>query len=115
MVPLLMRKTPGRVVIVFTTVPRRSDAVKMSEALVKKGLSACATVLPGIRSFYKWEGKMVHGQEVLVIFKTTSRRYMALEKAIKALHPYEVPEILALGVIRGYLPYLGWVTGEVGD
>jgi periplasmic divalent cation tolerance protein len=115
MVPILMKQTAGNVLIVFTTVPKQSEAVRMSEVLVKKKIAACATVFPGISSFYKWNGKMVHGREVLIMFKTASKRYLALEKAIKALHPYEVPEILAVRATRGYLPYLEWVSSEVRD
>ena len=57
---------------------------------------------------------MVEGKEVLIMFKTTMRRYPTLEKAIKALHPYKVPEILAVQIKKGYSPYLAWVSKEVG-
>lgn len=109
-----MKKIPGNVVImVFTTVPKRSDAIRLSQVIVKKKISACATILPGVRSFYQWERKMVEGKEVMIIFKTTMRRYPTLEKTIKALHPYEVPEILAVEIKNGYSPYVAWVTKEV--
>jgi len=115
MVPILMGKTSKGVVIVFTTVPSRPVAVRISEALVRKKLVGCATILANVRSFYKWEGRMEKGREFLVMLKTTGRRYSALEKAIKAMHPYRVPEILSIPVNRGYAPYLGWLSGEVVD
>jgi len=115
MVPVVMRKTSNKVVIVFTTVPSRPVAVRISEALVSKKLVACATILSNVRSFYKWEGRMEKSREILVMLKTTGRRYSALEKAIKAMHPYRVPEILSISVSGGYAPYVGWLSGEVVD
>lgn len=114
-VPVLMRKTSRKVVVVFTSVPSRPEAVKIGKTLVRKKLVACATTLTHVQSFYQWEGRMVRGRETLIMLKTTSQRYPALEKALKAMHPYEIPEIIAIPVRSGYPPYLGWVLGEVGD
>jgi len=111
----IMVKESAKVLIVFTTVGKRSDALRMSRTVVKlRKVAACATILPAI-SIYRWKGKIIHEREVLIMFKTTNEKYPALEKAIKALHAYEIPEILALAVSSGYSPYLGWVTSEVSD
>lgn len=115
MVPRIMAKAPGKILIVFTTVAKRSDALKMSRTVVEqKKIAACATVFPAV-SLYRWNEKMVQGREVLIMFKTTNGKYPALEKTIKALHSYETPEILAVPVKSGYPPYLEWVAGEVSD
>ena len=110
-----MAKRSGSVLIVFTTVPKQSEAAKLSQALIKKRIVACATVLPVVRSFYRWKGKMVEAKEALIMLKTTQGRYRTLERTIKALHPYEVPEILAVPVNYAYALYVGWICQEVDD
>lgn len=76
---------------------------------------ACATVVPGVRSFYRWERKMTEGNEALIMLKTTQRRYRALERTIETLHPYAVPEVIAIQVKKGYSPYLEWISNEVAN
>ncbi|WP_080885289.1 divalent-cation tolerance protein CutA [Nitrospira japonica] len=98
---------------VLTTVPDQKLAARMSKTLVSKRLVACATIIGKAQSFYEWKGKMVQDSEVLIIMKTTARRYPALERAIKALHPYEVPEIIGLSVKSGFAPYLAWIFTQV--
>ncbi|HEU4685487.1 MAG TPA: divalent-cation tolerance protein CutA [Nitrospira sp.] len=108
----MRNRSTKNVIIVFTAVPKRSDALKLSRALVKKRVAACANILPGIRSFYWWEGRIQEEREVLVMLKSTKRRYSALEKAIKASHPYKVPEILGVSAERGLARYIAWVENE---
>jgi periplasmic divalent cation tolerance protein len=115
MVPLPMGKKSSKAVLVFTTVPRRSDATRMGMALVNKRLAACATLISDVQSFYRWKGKLVRGREVLMMLKTTTGRYPALQRAIRASHAYEVPEILGILVDRGHPPYLVWISKEVGN
>lgn len=98
---------------VFTTTETREDAVRIAEEVVKNRLAACAQVLGPIQSTYQWEGKMASSQEWLCLLKSREDLYPDLEKAIKNIHPYEVPEILALPVVAGHQPYLRWMDGEM--
>lgn len=74
---------------------------------------ACATIVDKVMSFYEWKGKMIQDGEVLIIMKTTASRYRMLERAIKALHTYEVPEIIGLSLKNGFPPYLEWIFAQV--
>jgi len=85
----------------------------MAKTLVGKRLIACATIVDKAKSFYEWKGKMVQDSEVLMIMKTTASRYSVLERTIKALHTYEVPEIIGLPVKSGFTPYLAWIFTQV--
>jgi len=79
---------------------------------VEERLVACGNVVPGVESIYRWEGKVETAAEVLVIFKTTIGRYPEMEARVKALHPYEVPEIVSLRVADGLPAYLRWVEAN---
>lgn len=74
---------------------------------------ACATILDKAKSIYEWKGKMIQDSEVLIIMKTTASRYRMLEREIKTLHTYEVPEIIGLSVKNGFTPYLAWIFAQV--
>ena len=78
--------------------------------LVEQRLAACVNLVPGLTSVYHWQGKLEQGTEVLLLIKTTAARYAALEKAIQARHPYELPEIIAVTLIDGLPAYLKWIT-----
>lgn len=80
--------------------------------MVNAKLAACANIMSGIQSVYRWNGKIVEAQEALLILKSTKPRYRALEKAIKAMHSYETPEIIALPIKEGLDQYIGWVCSE---
>ena len=82
----------------------------MARALVEERLAACGNVLPGLRSLYRWEGKVQDDAEALLLLKTTRRRFPALRARVLALHPYEVPEVLALPVEGGHPAYLDWIA-----
>ena len=97
------------VLTVFTTWPDVETARAAVRTLVEEKLAACGNILPGVESIYRWEGKVETGAEVLVIFKTTVCSYAALEARVRALHPYEVPEVLAVRVADGLPAYLRWV------
>jgi periplasmic divalent cation tolerance protein len=98
------------VLIVLTTWPDAATARAAAQMLVEEGLAACANVVPGVESIYRWEGKVDRASEVLMILKTTVARYAALESRIRALHSYEVPEIVGLRVSDGLPAYLQWVV-----
>jgi periplasmic divalent cation tolerance protein len=96
-------------ILVMTNVPDRDTAVKLAERLVETRLAACVNVLAPCRSIYHWQGKTESTEEVPVMIKTTAERYAALEKAILAMHPYELPEIILVSVDGGLPAYLQWV------
>ena len=81
--------------IVYVTVPNRKEAERLSLVLVKEKLAACVSIVPGLSSRYRWKGRIEQAKEILLIIKTTARRYPALEKRIRSIHSYAVPEILA--------------------
>ncbi len=95
--------------VVLCTCPDEASADGIATALLAGELAACVNCVPGIRSMYRWEGQLRDDREVLLIIKTRACRYAALEAEIRARHPYDVPEILALPVARGADAYLDWV------
>jgi periplasmic divalent cation tolerance protein len=99
-------------VVVLVTAPTAERAAEIARALVEERLAACGNVVPGIRSIYRWEGKVQDDQEALLVLKTTRERFEALRERVLALHPYQVPEVIALGVEAGSAPYLAWITAE---
>lgn len=102
-------------IIVFTTLPDLSSAVKLADTLVNARLAACVHTLPAGLSVYRWNGKVEHVNEVSVMIKTTQNAYPEIEKAIRASHPYDLPEILAVPVTAGLPAYLEWVKAEIKD
>jgi periplasmic divalent cation tolerance protein len=99
-------------VIVFTNLPDREAAVKLAHELVAKRLAACENVLSECTSVYRWKGTIENASEVPVLIKTRAARYAEVEAAIRGLHPYELPEIIAVPVVRGFDDYLRWVADE---
>ena len=99
--------------VVLTTLGSIDDARKLVRALVEDRLVACGTLLPGARSIYRWEGSMKEESEVVVLLKTDASKWDALAAAIRRLHPYDVPELLAVPVSRGLDRYLDWLESEV--
>ncbi len=100
--------------VVLVTAPSAEKAAELGRALVSERLAACANVVPGIRSIYWWEGKVQDEPEALVLLKTTRARFEALRDRVLALHPYQVPEVVALAVEAGSPKYLEWIAGVVG-
>ena len=97
---------------VTTTLPSQEQAAALARALVEQRLAACGQVVGSMTSVYWWRGEVTSDQEWLVILKTTAECYAALEAAIRAQHPYEVPEILATPVSRASAAYADWVGAE---
>ena len=95
--------------LVLCTCPDRETAEEIAAKLVDAGLAACVNVLPGITSIYRWQGKIERSQEALLLIKTSRSRLDELQQVLLALHPYDVPEVIALGVEQGHQPYLEWV------
>ena len=98
--------------LVFTNMPDRAAALKLARALVERRLAACVNVLDGCTSIYRWQGDVEEASEVPVLVKTRAARYPELERALRELHPYELPEIVAVPLVRGLPDYLDWVVEE---
>ncbi len=101
------------VVAVVTTAPDVPMSESLATQLVEERLAACANVLPGVTSIYRWEGVLQKDSEVLLVLKTTEEAVSALTARILDLHPYDTPEVLALPVTDGSPAYLSWVREEV--
>jgi periplasmic divalent cation tolerance protein len=102
------------VIAVLTNLPDSGSAFNLARALVQRRLAACVNVLAPATSFYRWEGREERAEEAPVLIKSTEERWPALESAIQELHPYSMPEIIALPVVAGLESYLGWVEAECG-
>jgi periplasmic divalent cation tolerance protein len=98
--------------LVLTNLPDRAAAQKLADTLVEKQLAACVNILAPCRSVYRWKGTVQHDEEHPMLIKTTEERYAALQEALRAGHPYELPEIIAVPVERGLPAYLEWVAAE---
>ncbi len=102
------------ILVVFTTWPDLETARAAGQKLVEEKFAACANIVPGMESIYRWQGKVETSPEILVLFKTTRSGYPILEKRISELHGYEVPEIIAVRVSDGLPDYLRWVEEGCG-
>lgn len=98
--------------LVFTNLPDLSQAEALASTLIEAQLAACVNILAPCRSVYRWNDAIEQTEEIPVLIKTTNAAYPALEAAIRAQHPYELPEIIAIPVARGLPDYLAWVTAE---
>ena len=98
--------------LVLTNLPDRPSAERLAQSLVEARLAACVNILAPCRSAYRWKGAVQHDEEHPMLIKTTRDRYAALEAGIRAGHPYELPEIIAVPVAAGYTAYLDWVAAE---
>jgi periplasmic divalent cation tolerance protein len=101
--------------LVLTNLPERAAAERLADALIEKRLAACVNILAPCRSVYRWKGALQHDEEHPMLIKTSSERYAALETAIRAGHPYELPEIIAIPIEFGLPAYLDWVAAESTD
>ena len=99
----------GDHLVVLCSVPDRNTATELASALVEQRLAACATILPGVVSIYRWQDKVEAADELILLIKTAATAYDALEEALRRLHPYELPEVIAVPIDRGLPAYLAWV------
>ena len=97
-------------ILVISSFPDRERARQIGTILIEKQLAACVNVLPSVESIYRWEGKIESAEEVLAFIKSTKSRYADLEAEIRALHPYEIPEIIAFDISHGLPEYLEWIS-----
>lgn len=100
---------------VFTTVEKREDADRIAARAVQKRVAACAQILGPIHSLYWWKGRVEEAGEWLCVLKTRRDLFSALEQEIRSLHPYEVPEIIALPIVAGTEAYLNWIDRETSN
>ena len=103
------------VLIVYCTCPDAASAEALALALVSERLAACVNQLPGVRSTYRWQGKVETSAEIMLLIKTTADRLDALAARVQALHPYELPEVVAVEAHGGLHPYLAWVVEQTRD
>jgi periplasmic divalent cation tolerance protein len=98
--------------LVLTNLPDRAAAERLADSLIEKRLAACINILAPCRSVYRWKDAVQHDEEHPMLIKTTTECYPALEAAVRAGHPYELPEIIAVPVERGLPAYLDWIAAE---
>src|SRR2546423_1525258 len=101
-------------IVVLSTSSSLEEAEKIARLLVEERLAACVNVLPGMRSFYRWKGKVEEGAEFLLLIKSSRGQFDKLRTALERLHSYEVPEVIALPIVDGSKNYLLWLEGEIG-
>ena len=99
------------VLLCYCTCPDVASAQALAEALVREDLAACVNRLPAVHSTYRWKGEVVTDSEELLMIKTTAQRFAALKQRLLELHPYELPELIAVPVVQGHEAYLDWVRG----
>ncbi|HEX2146541.1 MAG TPA: divalent-cation tolerance protein CutA [Pseudorhizobium sp.] len=102
-----------QVIVAFSTCPDEATARTLAQTLVSERLATCVNRLPGVTSTYFWDGRLQEDAEILLIIKTTTARQAELAARLKALHPYELPELVVLPVTGGNEPYLQWVRSGV--
>ena len=98
--------------VILSTCPDAATAERLGRTLVEESLAACVNVLPGLRSIYRWNGAVESGEEVLLILKVPRDRLVPARERLVELHPYDVPEFVALSVADGHHPYLSWVASS---
>jgi periplasmic divalent cation tolerance protein len=99
--------------VLMCTCPDQLSAKNVAKTIVTEGLAACVNIIPSISSMYLWQGELVTDDEHLLIIKSTAQKFDAINAAIEKVHPYEVPEVVALDIQQGNQDYLNWITNTV--
>jgi periplasmic divalent cation tolerance protein len=107
-----MGTEPKDILVIMVTAPNQEEAARIADQCVRSHQAACATTIPMVHSTYWWEGKLVKEHETMVILKTTADKFPSLRETIQNMHPYKVPEIIAMPVNDGLPQYLEWVRSE---
>jgi periplasmic divalent cation tolerance protein len=102
-------------IVIFVTAGSETEAEKIARALVEEQLAACVNILSPIRSIYRWQGQVADDREWLLLIKTRAERFAAVESRVKALHSYQVPEVIALPIVAGMEGYLRWLQENVSE
>ena len=100
-------------IVILCTLPSETDAEKIATHLIENRLAACCNIIPGLRSIYRWKDKIESDDEFLLLIKSAEERYPEIEKAIIKMHPYDVPEIIALPLEAGSQTYLHWIRESI--
>jgi len=95
--------------LIYCTCPDLETAQRIAQHLIRQKLAACVNIIPGVHSVYEWQGEIETAQEHLLLIKSPQTRYVDIETAIKTLHPYQLPEIIAVAIERGSSEYLKWI------
>ena len=101
-------------IVVFITAPGADEARRIANELVQRQLAACVQILPEIESLYRWKGEVQRDKEILILAKTTAAQFDALERAVREIHSYETPEIVAVPMTHVSEPYRAWLAENVG-
>src|SRR3954468_17343571 len=109
----MMTEQASEPIVVLMTAGSREEAARLADILVTARLAACVQILPEIESVYHWQGKVERTPEILLLAKTTAENFAALETAVRSLHSYETPEIIALPITAASAPYLEWLAANV--
>jgi periplasmic divalent cation tolerance protein len=104
---------PSETLVVLCTLPEQEVAARIAGILVQEQLAACVNIIPGLTSVYRWKGAMQQDNEVLLLIKSTAAVYPQLEQRIQALHPYELPEIIAVPIQTGQADYIKWINDNL--
>jgi periplasmic divalent cation tolerance protein len=108
-----MIQAAARYRMVLVTCASIAEARRVAQHAVEQKLAACANIVPWVDSIYRWKGKVERAREALVLMKTTAARLRGLEREVKRLHSYDVPEFVVLPIVAGSREYLAWVSGSV--
>lgn len=106
---------PKEVIVALSTAPDEATARRIARQLVEESIVACVNLVPAVASIYRWQGRIEDGRECAMVIKTTRAAWPRLKLRLPELHPYEVPELLALDVADGLAPYLAWVDASVKE
>jgi periplasmic divalent cation tolerance protein len=112
--PAATAAAPGRVALIYTTFPSKSEAKKAGQALVESGMAACVNIFPKMVSFYMWEGKLEKSKEAAMLIKTAAFRREEVLAEVKRLHPYSLPARLVLALDGGGDDFLDWIQQQTG-
>ena len=102
-------------IVVFMTAADGGEATRIADLLVNRKLAACVQILPAIESVYRWNGEVQHDTEILILAKTTTAQFDDLEKAVREIHSYDTPEIVAVPMAHVSEPYRVWLAENIGD
>lgn len=101
--------------LTYVTCPDTATAEEIASQLIAEHEAACVNIVPGLRSVYRWQGRVETDEEVLLLIKTTEARFTAVRERVMQLHPDELPEVIAVPVVQGLAGYLDWVRSETRD
>ncbi len=102
-------------IVVLVTAGSEAEAEVLAETLVEEGLAACVNIVAPVRSVYRWKGDICRDQELLLLVKSRRDRFEKIEARVRALHSYDVPEVIAVPICDGSEPYLQWIAGQLSD